>query len=222
MHTVESRVVKLVNLCFVSIRMVFSKPFERHFRPTVANANNSICCCFRGVHQTKSKIQVADTDSCIVLSVADNWIDFWIRLNICFQYSTSNPWQTFCTDPHGGNFLLLPDGRIGMIDYGATKRLIRNERLSACLLYAALKRKDEKTLFDMCDVGGYKSKYGNRDGLMKLLQFGYDSWGKDVTGGKKIQQFIGELKQEDPWEEVPDDFVLAQVSRLLWLEHRKK
>jgi hypothetical protein len=74
---------------------------------------------------------------------------------------------------------------------------------------------DEKMLFDLCDVGGYKSKYGKRDVLMKLLQFGYDSWGKDVTGGKNLQQFIDELKQEDPWEEVPDNFVMAQVSRLL-------
>ena len=33
---------------------------------------------------------------------------------------------------------MLPDDRIGMIDYGATKRLTYDERLSACVLYAAL------------------------------------------------------------------------------------
>jgi aarF domain-containing kinase len=43
----------------------------------------------------------------------------------------------FNADPHGGNFMLLPDGRIGLIDFGATKKLTKNERLSACLLYAA-------------------------------------------------------------------------------------
>jgi aarF domain-containing kinase len=62
----------------------------------------------------------------------------------------------------------------------------------------------------MCQIGGYKSKYGKKDVLMKLLQFGYDSWGHDVTGGKNLQQFIDELKTEDPWEEVPDNFVMAQ------------
>jgi aarF domain-containing kinase len=117
----------------------------------------------------------------------------------------------FNSDPHGGNFLLLPDSRIGLIDYGATKRLSRNERLSACLLFAALHRKDEEMLFQMCDMGGYKSKYGRRDVLLKLIQFGYDSYGKDVTGGKNIQQFLDELKEKDPWEEVPDNFVMAQV-----------
>jgi len=117
----------------------------------------------------------------------------------------------FTADPHGGNFLLLPDSRLGLIDYGSTKRLTRNERLSTCLLFAALYRRDEERLYDMCQVGGYKSKYGRRNVLMKLLQFGYDSYGNDVTGGKNIQQFIDELKDADPWEEVPDNFVMAQV-----------
>jgi hypothetical protein len=110
--------------------------------------------------------------------------------------------------------MLLPDGRIGLIDFGATKQLTRNERLSVCLLYAALARNDAKMLFDMCDVGGYKSKYGNRKVLMKLIQFGYDSWGRDVMEGKNIQEFIDELKREDPWEEVPDNLVMAQVGSM--------
>jgi predicted unusual protein kinase regulating ubiquinone biosynthesis (AarF/ABC1/UbiB family) len=113
-------------------------------------------------------------------------------------------------DPNGGNFLLMPDGRIGLIDYGATKRLTRNERLAVCLLYAALAREDEQKLFEMSEIGGYKSKYGKKEILMKLIQFGYNSWGKDITGGKNIQQFIDELKRQDPWEEVPDNFVMAQ------------
>ena len=99
------------------------------------------------------------------------------------------------SDPHGGNFILLPDGRIGLIDYGAVKRLSRNERLTACLIYAALKRQDQQMLFNLCKVGGYKSKYGKKHVLYSLIQFGYDSWGREVTGGKNIQQFIDDLKQ---------------------------
>jgi predicted unusual protein kinase regulating ubiquinone biosynthesis (AarF/ABC1/UbiB family) len=114
-------------------------------------------------------------------------------------------------DPHGGNFMLLPDGRIGLIDFGATKRLTPKERLSVCMLYAALGRGDEQMLFDMCDIGGYKSKYSDKAVLMKLILFGYDSWGQDVMEGKNIQTFIDELKRKDPWEEVPDNLVMAQV-----------
>ena len=49
----------------------------------------------------------------------------------------------FNADTHAGNFLLMPDDRIGLIDYGATKALDRSERLTACCLYAALARSYE-------------------------------------------------------------------------------
>jgi aarF domain-containing kinase len=116
----------------------------------------------------------------------------------------------FNADPHGGNFMLLPDGRIGLIDLGSTKKLTKNERLSACLLYAAIARKDEKMLFDLCEIGGYKSKHGDKEVLMKLILFGYDSWGKDLMGNANIQTFMDELKKKDPWEEVPDNLIMAQ------------
>jgi len=108
----------------------------------------------------------------------------------------------FQADPHGGQFILMQDGRLGCVDYGATKRFTRKERLAACVLYAALHRGDEEMLSTMCDIAGYKSKYGRKDVLYRLLQFGMDSYGKDDTGGKNVQQFIDELKAQDPWEEV--------------------
>ena len=117
----------------------------------------------------------------------------------------------FNADPHGGNFVLLPDGRIGMIDYGATKRFTRNERLTMCLMYAALARNDEDRLWDLTRVGGYRSKHGRHDVLMKLIQFGYDSWGHEVIGDQNVQQFIDDLKHKDPWESVPDNFTMTKV-----------
>lgn len=115
----------------------------------------------------------------------------------------------FNADPHGGNFLLLPDGRIGLIDYGATKRLTENERLAACVMYAALKRGDREKLWTMAKMGGYKSKHMDSDVLYQLQRFGFDSWGKEVTGGLNVQQFMDDLKRRDPWYETPDNFVLA-------------
>jgi len=115
----------------------------------------------------------------------------------------------FNADPHGGNFLLLPDGRIGLIDYGATKRLSENERISVCVMFAALQRKDKAKLFEMAKMGGYKSKHMNSDVYYKLVQFGFDTWGKEVTGGKNVQQFMDDLKEKDPYYETPDNFVLA-------------
>eukprot|EP00555_Chaetoceros_dichaeta_P006077 CAMPEP_0198271100 /NCGR_PEP_ID=MMETSP1447-20131203/47792_1 /TAXON_ID=420782 /ORGANISM="Chaetoceros dichaeta, Strain CCMP1751" /LENGTH=556 /DNA_ID=CAMNT_0043963501 /DNA_START=123 /DNA_END=1793 /DNA_ORIENTATION=- len=115
----------------------------------------------------------------------------------------------FNADPHGGNFLLLPDDRIGMIDYGATKRLTRNERLNVCLIYAALHRNDEDILYELSEVAGYKSRYGRKDVLMRLMRFSYNTWGKDLMKGKNVQQFIDELKTLDPWDEVPDNLVMV-------------
>ena len=38
----------------------------------------------------------------------------------------------FNGDPHAGNILLLPDGRLGLIDYGQVKYLTEKERLHLC------------------------------------------------------------------------------------------
>ena len=65
----------------------------------------------------------------------------------------------FNADPHAGNFLLLDDGRVGLIDFGATKRLTRGERLVACVIYAALKRRDKEMVKAVCMSTGFKSKY---------------------------------------------------------------
>ncbi|KAL3895849.1 MAG: hypothetical protein SGARI_007328 [Bacillariaceae sp.] len=105
----------------------------------------------------------------------------------------------FNADPNGGNFLLMPDGRIALIDYGAVKRFSRNERLTVCLIYAALARGDEAMLFNLCKVGGYKSKYGKSHVLGK----GSD-WRQEHTT-------IHSLKREDPWESVPDNFTMAKL-----------
>lgn len=115
----------------------------------------------------------------------------------------------FNADTHAGNFLLTPDERIALIDYGATKRLVQNERLSACCLYAALARGDEEKLLQLAVAGGYKSKYLRKDVITKLTRFGFDTMGSDLLGNKNAAQFMDELKAADPYEEVADNLVMA-------------
>jgi hypothetical protein len=64
----------------------------------------------------------------------------------------------FNADPHAGNFLLLPDDRIGLIDYGSTKKLTRGERLVTAVLYVALARHDRHMIFDICRNGTVVSR----------------------------------------------------------------
>ena len=87
--------------------------------------------------------------------------------------------------------------------------LTEKERITACVLFAALGRNDKRMLFDICSVGGFKSKYGDKDVLYKLTQFAYDSWGRDVTGGMNVVQFMDDLKARDPWTDTPDNFVMC-------------
>jgi len=115
----------------------------------------------------------------------------------------------FNADTHAGNFLLMPDDRIALIDYGSVKRLNRSERLSACVLYAALRRNDEEMLLNIAISGGYKSKYLNKKVITKLLKFGNDTMGRELLGDKNPAQFMDELKAEDPYEEIADNLVMA-------------
>eukprot|EP01065_Artemidia_motanka_P052931 TRINITY_DN968_c0_g1_i1.p1 TRINITY_DN968_c0_g1~~TRINITY_DN968_c0_g1_i1.p1 ORF type:complete len:553 (+),score=207.80 TRINITY_DN968_c0_g1_i1:73-1731(+) len=117
----------------------------------------------------------------------------------------------FNGDPHGGNFILLPDSRIGLIDYGNTKYLTYGERIAACFMYAALWREDLDMLMRMCKVSGYVSKNQDPEVIWRMTRFGYDSFGKDVTGGKNVQQFIDEMYARDPWQEVPDNLFMAEM-----------
>jgi len=117
----------------------------------------------------------------------------------------------FNADPHPGNFLLLPDGRVGLIDYGATKRLTRGERLLSAVLYIALAREDREMVFDICRNGGYKSKYMDEDIIYKMTKFGFDSIGRDVCGKKNVLQFIDECFAADPWEETADNLIMVNM-----------
>lgn len=116
----------------------------------------------------------------------------------------------FNADPHSGNFLWLEDDRIGLIDFGATKVLSREERLAACVLYAALYKEDRRKLIDMVRVSGYRSKHFDQDVIYDLVRFGYDDFSQDVLQGKNLQTFMDDLYARDPWQEAPDNLTMAQ------------
>ena len=52
----------------------------------------------------------------------------------------------FNGDPHPGNILKMPDGRLGLIDYGQCKVLRRSERLGLARIVAAIKCKGDRTM----------------------------------------------------------------------------
>ena len=52
----------------------------------------------------------------------------------------------FSSDPHPGNLLLLPDGRLGLIDFGQVKRLTTAQRYKVARIVVAVASDDEEAL----------------------------------------------------------------------------
>ena len=97
-----------------------------------------------------------------------------------------------------------------LIDFGATKVLAREERLAACLLYAALHRGDKDKVMEMVRVSGYRSKSFDEEVIYDLCRFGFDTFGQDLLRGKNVQTFMDDLYARDPWYEAASNLTMAQ------------
>lgn len=82
-------------------------------------------------------------------------------------------------DPHPGNVLLLPDGRLGLIDYGMCGRLDLNARQRIARVVRGLESGDRDAVVDEYLDGGYRAcwhsgKPHSRDVLFRLATFHLD------------------------------------------------
>jgi predicted unusual protein kinase regulating ubiquinone biosynthesis (AarF/ABC1/UbiB family) len=65
-------------------------------------------------------------------------------------------------DPHPGNVLILPDGRLGLLDYGMVGRISANDREKVAKTILALSDKDKAATAKLYRDNGYKASF--RDG----------------------------------------------------------
>lgn len=123
----------------------------------------------------------------------------------------------FNADPHPGNILLMPDGRLGLLDYGQTKRLPLSTRLSFAKLIVALCVDDRTEVVRLIrDEFGASSARSVDDVTYRLAAFWLDRDTEDVTGPRNLQQFLDWCEAEDPIVTTADDIVMAsRVSVLL-------
>ncbi|KAG6552746.1 hypothetical protein Mapa_005694 [Marchantia paleacea] len=121
----------------------------------------------------------------------------------------------FNADPHPGNFLLCPDERIGLIDYGQVKRLTREQRLDMVKIIAALYRKDEARIREIVMANGYVSKYSDPTVISKMVVVCFDQDGRNVTDGLNLQQFMDKMFETDPWEKTGE--LVIMPTRLSFL-----
>jgi ubiquinone biosynthesis protein len=76
----------------------------------------------------------------------------------------------FHADLHGGNFFLLPDQKIGLIDFGLVGSLSKKNRTSlVAILYALLTSNFENLVYEFLDVADYET-IPNHQALMRDLK----------------------------------------------------
>ncbi len=79
---------------------------------------------------------------------------------IVFRFSFGSIYhlQQFNADPHPGNYILMPDGRVAFLDYGMTKRLDREQiELEQRAIDAAARRDPEALRRSLHDLGFIKN-----------------------------------------------------------------
>jgi len=127
----------------------------------------------------------------------------------------------FNGDPHPGNIILMPDGRLGLIDYGQVKRIDVDVRRAYAKLILAVAEGDAKECHRIVQSSkpegfGAKSKNSSVDVSFKLATFWNDRDTPDVTEGLNLQEFLDEMEARDPVIKAPDEMVMiARVSVLL-------
>jgi aarF domain-containing kinase len=128
---------------------------------------------------------------------------------------------TFNGDPHPGNILLMPDGRLGLIDYGQTVRIDDYARRAYAKLVLALLHEDKEEVARLVwssppDGFGGKTKKRDVDTAYKLATFWNDRDTPDITEGLNLQEFIDEMERRDPMIDTPRQMVMiSRVSVLL-------
>ena len=123
----------------------------------------------------------------------------------------------FNGDPHPGNILLMPDGRLGLIDYGQVKRMALKDRITYAKLILAINRDDRKEIVRlMTEEIGLKTKYMNEDIIYKHAVFYNCRDSDDVLEGRNISEFMEYIEKADPVEKINNEFVMVgRVSILM-------
>lgn len=111
----------------------------------------------------------------------------------------------FQADPHPGNLLALPDGRVGLLDFGLTKELPRESRSAfARLVVAAADRNPAAVMAAFEGLGVRTRNEANPAGLVALtdLFFGARPERAAMAGKRR------EALRATPIEAIPGDLVL--------------
>jgi aarF domain-containing kinase len=115
----------------------------------------------------------------------------------------------FNGDPHPGNILYLADGRLGLIDYGQTKRLTKEQRLSIARTYLSLAQRDGDATVAHALATGSQWRRNDPYVIEKTATVFFDRDSPDVTEGMNGQIFFEHLNRLDPMTKIAEYFIMA-------------
>ena len=123
-----------------------------------------------------------------------------------YEYLSIHDIVLFSQPSLEGNILLMPDGSLGLIDYGQTKTLSNKQRLRIARIVLSLGRKSSQgEIADGMRELGFQTKFNKDDTLSKYAALFFDS---DVAakaeGCSTPQLYFAKLTSEDPLVHVPD------------------
>lgn len=116
----------------------------------------------------------------------------------------------FHADPHAGNFFVLSNGSVALIDYGMVGRV--NDRMREALVRFALavSRKDAEQLYEEILVLGAAKGKIDREGLQRDLERLMDQYDGVPIGQISVEKIVRELMETAQKHRLrfPNEFVL--------------
>jgi aarF domain-containing kinase len=115
----------------------------------------------------------------------------------------------FNGDPHPGNLILVPDGRLGLVDFGQVKRLSPERLEQIARLVIALNDDDKEAICRIALEVGSRNLRNDPDVIYRLTAFWLDRDTPDVTLGLDIHKFLEEMERRDPQRVLCQDLVMV-------------
>lgn len=108
----------------------------------------------------------------------------------------------FNADQHPGNVMWLPDGRLGLVDFGQTCELDEHDRYLMARMVVALHDHRRDDVVRLHTEMGARTRYMTDDIMWRQAVFWLDREDEQVTGGRNISDFFDWMESVDPTEQV--------------------
>jgi aarF domain-containing kinase len=114
----------------------------------------------------------------------------------------------FQADPHPGNLLLLPGGRVGLLDFGLTKELPDDVRHGFARLVVAAGDRDVPRILAAFRELGLKTKSDAPDAVLPLIELFFDPRELAPDRGTRFRERQSSALGRNPVEALPGDLIL--------------